>query len=222
MPRWTTPNGPGGWLTLVLGILLAAIGLTLTVGGAQLAALGGSWYYLIAGLALIASLLILETTVLRVPQLRTNLGTAHHYLEYFHSSKLYGERKQFDRAAAELVRMRQRALAVPDTPENREARAVTIAVALEREGYVRTLAAIDLFERGKREQGLQMAEGAKYAYIEFYRTLFGHVKRPVDPQLESNLGSTPLFFARLQVVRGASQTEGEAIRRLSEWLERQS
>ena len=59
MPRWTTPNGPGGWLTLVLGILLAAIGLILTVGGAQLAALGGSWYYLIAGLALIASGLLL-------------------------------------------------------------------------------------------------------------------------------------------------------------------
>jgi quinoprotein glucose dehydrogenase len=42
-------------LTLLLGLLLAVIGLVLTVGGVQLAALGGSWYYLLAGLALIAS-----------------------------------------------------------------------------------------------------------------------------------------------------------------------
>ena len=55
MPRWTTPTGLGGWLTLLLGVLLALIGLILTVGGVQLATLGGSWYYLIAGLALIAS-----------------------------------------------------------------------------------------------------------------------------------------------------------------------
>ena len=33
----------------------SAIGVVLTVGGVQLAALGGSWYYLLAGLALIAS-----------------------------------------------------------------------------------------------------------------------------------------------------------------------
>jgi quinoprotein glucose dehydrogenase len=55
MPRWTTPTGVGGWLTLLLGLVLAAIGLILTIGGAQLATLGGSWYYLIAGLALLAS-----------------------------------------------------------------------------------------------------------------------------------------------------------------------
>ena len=62
MPRWTTPTGLGGWLTLLLGVLLAVIGLILTVGGVQLAALGGSWYYVLAGLALIASgvLLILR------------------------------------------------------------------------------------------------------------------------------------------------------------------
>src|SRR5690606_9690920 len=59
MPRWTTPVGPGGWLTLLLGVLLFLIGAILTVGGVQLATLGGSWYYLIAGLALIASGLLL-------------------------------------------------------------------------------------------------------------------------------------------------------------------
>ncbi|WP_426024254.1 membrane-bound PQQ-dependent dehydrogenase, glucose/quinate/shikimate family [Brevundimonas sp. PWP3-1b1] len=59
MPRWTTPTGPGGWLTLLLGLLLAVIGLVLTVGGVQLVMLGGSWYYLLAGLALIVSGLLL-------------------------------------------------------------------------------------------------------------------------------------------------------------------
>ena len=55
MPRWTTPNGLGGWLTLLLGVLLALIGLVLAIGGVQLAMLGGSWYYLLAGLALVVS-----------------------------------------------------------------------------------------------------------------------------------------------------------------------
>ncbi len=55
MPRWTTPTGLGGWLTLLLGLLIALIGAILAFGGAQLAALGGSWYYLIVGLLLIAS-----------------------------------------------------------------------------------------------------------------------------------------------------------------------
>lgn len=44
---------------MLLGVLLAVIGLVLTVGGVQLAMLGGSWYYLIAGLALIVSGLLL-------------------------------------------------------------------------------------------------------------------------------------------------------------------
>ena len=43
MPRWTSPTGLGGWLTLLLGLLLAVIGLVLTIGGVQLAALGASW-----------------------------------------------------------------------------------------------------------------------------------------------------------------------------------
>lgn len=40
---------------LVFGGLLLLIGIVLTVGGVQLAALGGSWYYLIAGVAMGAS-----------------------------------------------------------------------------------------------------------------------------------------------------------------------
>lgn len=59
MPRWTTPASLGAWLTMLLGVVLAVIGLVLTVGGAQLAMLGGSWYYLLAGLGLIVSGLLL-------------------------------------------------------------------------------------------------------------------------------------------------------------------
>src|SRR5690606_35159896 len=43
------------FLAWALGGLLGLIGLALTVGGAWLAVLGGSLYYLIAGLALLAS-----------------------------------------------------------------------------------------------------------------------------------------------------------------------
>ncbi len=44
-----------GWLPGALGAVLALVGLALLVGGVQLATLGGSWYYLIAGLATLAS-----------------------------------------------------------------------------------------------------------------------------------------------------------------------
>ena len=43
------------WVALVLGIILALIGLVLLIGGVWLAVLGGSIYYLLAGLGLLAS-----------------------------------------------------------------------------------------------------------------------------------------------------------------------
>lgn len=45
----------GGWAALALGIVLGLIGLALTAGGIWLVSLGGSPYYLIAGIALLAS-----------------------------------------------------------------------------------------------------------------------------------------------------------------------
>lgn len=42
----------GGWLSLTFGLLFTAIGLWLAVGGFRLMALGGSFYYSIAGTAL--------------------------------------------------------------------------------------------------------------------------------------------------------------------------
>src|SRR5690606_33037460 len=45
----------GGWAAAAFGIILALIGLILIIGGAQLAMLGGSWYYLIAGAAMVVS-----------------------------------------------------------------------------------------------------------------------------------------------------------------------
>jgi len=44
-----------GWPAKVLGVVLALIGVVLVIGGIQLAMLGGSWYYLLAGLALAVS-----------------------------------------------------------------------------------------------------------------------------------------------------------------------
>lgn len=49
------PGGLAGGLIIALGVVLALIGLTLTIGGGWLISLGGSWYYLLAGLGLLAS-----------------------------------------------------------------------------------------------------------------------------------------------------------------------
>ena len=45
----------GGWVVRALAVLLILIGLVLGVGGVRLLSLGGSFYYLLAGLGLIAS-----------------------------------------------------------------------------------------------------------------------------------------------------------------------
>ena len=44
-----------GWLPRLFGVVLALIGLALAAGGTYLAVLGGSWYYLPAGLGLLVS-----------------------------------------------------------------------------------------------------------------------------------------------------------------------
>jgi quinoprotein glucose dehydrogenase len=49
------PGGLAGGLITALGVIFALIGLTLTIGGGWLIGLGGSWYYLLAGLGLLAS-----------------------------------------------------------------------------------------------------------------------------------------------------------------------
>lgn len=47
--------GIAGWLTVILGVVIGLIGTVLLLGGARLAMLGGSLYYLIAGAALVGS-----------------------------------------------------------------------------------------------------------------------------------------------------------------------
>lgn len=55
MQRPQAPQSPAAWAVLLLGVLLALIGLVLAIGGVRLIAAGGSWYYALAGLGLIAS-----------------------------------------------------------------------------------------------------------------------------------------------------------------------
>src|SRR5690606_12788739 len=55
MARIERGAGAGAVLVRVLAVLFLLIGLTLTIGGAWLLSLGGSFYYLLAGLGLIAS-----------------------------------------------------------------------------------------------------------------------------------------------------------------------
>ncbi len=55
MPSIERGRGFGSVLVRLLGIVIALIGLTLTIGGGQLIMLGGSAYYLIVGLLMIVS-----------------------------------------------------------------------------------------------------------------------------------------------------------------------
>ena len=49
------PGQTGGWFTTLFALVLALIGLVLLGMGVQLAMLGGSWYYVVAGALLLVS-----------------------------------------------------------------------------------------------------------------------------------------------------------------------
>lgn len=49
------PGGIGRWLLVIVGVAIALVGLYLAGGGAYLAVLGGSWYFVLAGLATLAA-----------------------------------------------------------------------------------------------------------------------------------------------------------------------
>lgn len=179
------------------------------------------WTTALASTALITASAVLSHLVSPIPGLRTDLATAHHFLEYFHSAKLYGSKKEYERAAVELARMRRRAAAVPDTPENQEPKVQTISVALAREGHLRVLLANQLFDRAQRETARQMAELAKNAYMEQLHVESQYFGFSVDSQLIMNMSNTLLFFERLLAIRSASddKSDEEAIRTLIRWLE---
>ena len=52
---WRKPTGRAEWSVGILGGVIALIGIILALGGAKLIGVGGSWYYLFAGLALIVA-----------------------------------------------------------------------------------------------------------------------------------------------------------------------
>jgi quinate dehydrogenase (quinone) len=59
MKRASRATGVSRFLLLGLGVIIALLGIALAVGGAKLVSLGGSWYFLIGGVAMaIAGLLI--------------------------------------------------------------------------------------------------------------------------------------------------------------------
>ena len=51
----STAARAGHWAVIALAVVLALIGLVLLGGGVYLIALGGSWYYAVAGILLLAS-----------------------------------------------------------------------------------------------------------------------------------------------------------------------
>ena len=50
----------GSVLKTILAVVAAIIGLVLLIGGIYLAVLGGSWYYIIAGIFFIATAVLLQ------------------------------------------------------------------------------------------------------------------------------------------------------------------
>ena len=52
-------RGVGGWFLLVFAIILIILGLILAAGGIWLVTLGGSWYYLPAGIGMLVSGILL-------------------------------------------------------------------------------------------------------------------------------------------------------------------
>ena len=55
MSKQRDADGRGRWPLWILGLVLAAAGLFLGINGGRLVALGGSWYFLLAGVALLVS-----------------------------------------------------------------------------------------------------------------------------------------------------------------------
>ncbi|MFT9377250.1 glycerol dehydrogenase [Komagataeibacter saccharivorans] len=55
MSSFMRPQDAAGWATLVLAVIIILLGLPLVYMGAELAVLGGSWYYVICGLAVTLS-----------------------------------------------------------------------------------------------------------------------------------------------------------------------
>lgn len=48
-------HGAGGWLLMIYAVIMVILGLPLLIGGAYLVYLGGSVYYVIAGIGLIVA-----------------------------------------------------------------------------------------------------------------------------------------------------------------------
>ncbi|WP_110686103.1 membrane-bound PQQ-dependent dehydrogenase, glucose/quinate/shikimate family [Salinicola aestuarinus] len=59
MNQSTSTRGLGGVFAKVVGIIVALVGLALGAGGLYLATLGGSWYYLVAGVLMLVSGLLM-------------------------------------------------------------------------------------------------------------------------------------------------------------------
>ena len=75
MPVTPTPaprRGFGHWWAIAFGLVILVIGVALGGGGAWLVALGGSWYYLIAGIGLLLAGALMTTA----PALRARWSTS--------------------------------------------------------------------------------------------------------------------------------------------------
>ncbi|NWE85675.1 membrane-bound PQQ-dependent dehydrogenase, glucose/quinate/shikimate family, partial [Pseudomonas edaphica] len=55
MKRASRAAGASRFLLLGLGVVIALLGVALAVGGAKLVSLGGSWYFLVGGVAMAVS-----------------------------------------------------------------------------------------------------------------------------------------------------------------------
>ncbi|MBL4835101.1 MAG: glucose dehydrogenase [Pseudomonas sp.] len=57
----TSSRGVGYWLLKALALIIVLFGITMAAGGIWLIALGGSWYYLLAGVGMLVAGILLFT-----------------------------------------------------------------------------------------------------------------------------------------------------------------
>lgn len=188
----------GGWFVSLYAIVLVLIGLALFAGGAWLAWLGGSWYYLVAGAALMLSGMLIH---------RRRFGGVWLFAFGFAGTVAWSYREvgtQFwplvPRLSAWIVLGIITALIAPSLRRQARAASWSIAIALLAVGVAGFLAMFD--EHGRIEATRPLApvsaadaQAQRDERWQYYgRTLDGHRFAPFDQIDKDNVGTLQIAW----------------------------